>query len=377
MATDVRLAPIHADTTDGTIARWLVKPGDIVDEGQVLVEVDTAKVLVEVPSPTTGTVLALHANEGDDVVVGQLLVVIGDPHERPATSAPLVAASRPPVATPTGSAAAPTDQRDVRAAPAVRRLAQRLGVDLTMVTATGPHGRVMLADLKRADQAHHTPQAAGTGSLPPQQHSRIRRTISASMTSTWRDVPHFSTSLEVDTSACDDAAGAHGFMAVLVRSVALCLVDDPILNATYDDARGVTRYATANIGVAVALDDGLVVPVLRRCERLLPAELRISLGELTQRARAGRLSEEDVTGHSFVISNVGMTGVDTVIPIVHRPAVAILGVGARRRRPWSVGDALTVRPTVRLTLSCDHRAVDGMQACRWLVSLGRALGDPG
>jgi len=157
----------------------------------------------------------------------------------------------------------------------------------------------------------------------------------------------------------------------------LCLVDDPILNATYDDARGVTRYTTANIGVAVALDDGLVVPVLRRCERLLPAELRISLGELTQRARAGRLSEEDVTGHSFVISNVGMTGVDTVIPIVHRPAVAILGVGARRRRPWSVGDALTVRPTVRLTLSCDHRAVDGMQACRWLVSLGRALGDPG
>jgi pyruvate dehydrogenase E2 component (dihydrolipoamide acetyltransferase) len=202
---------------------------------------------------------------------------------------------------------------------------------------------------------------------------RMRSAIARATATAWREVPHFYADLEVDTSGRDAEIAEHGLTAVLLAAVAR-LAANPVLNAMYEDGRGVARAAQVNLGVAVAVDGGLVVPVLRDADRLTPAEIRAGLEELVERARGGRLTQADVDGVTFTVSNAGMTGGDSIVPIVHRPAVAILGVGARRPRPVVVDGAVVPRQTVRLVLACDHRAVDGLEAARWLAGLGNELG---
>lgn len=360
MANPVKLPPIATDTTDGTLVRWLVAVGDSVEEGQVLAEVDTAKVLFEVEAPVRGMVIQLLVSEGEDVQVGETLAWLGQPGEatpsvdpdRPTTSA---TATRPPSRTDEG----------IRAAPVARRTAVRLGVDLADVVGTGPGGRIMKEDVERAAIA--PVPAASPGA------DRLRSAVAAVMTRSWREVPHFSCELEVGTTSREDEIAAHGFTAVLLASVARRLAADPLLNAIYDEARGRVEGEAVNLGVAVAVEGGLVVPVIRDADRLTAAELREAVTALGLKARAHRLTAADVDGVTFTVSNAGMSGIDSIVPIVHRPAVAILGVGARAPRPMIVDGYVVSRPSVRLVLSCDHRAVDGLDASRWLVALGADL----
>jgi pyruvate/2-oxoglutarate dehydrogenase complex dihydrolipoamide acyltransferase (E2) component len=223
----------------------------------------------------------------------------------------------------------------------------------------------MKEDVERAAAAGRPPASAGA--------PRLRAAVAAAMSRSWREVPHFSCELEVETTAREDEVAVHGLTAVLLAAVARRLAADPLLNATYDEERGRVESADVNLGVAVAVDGGLVVPVIRNADRLTPAELREAVTALGLKARAHRLSREDVDGVTFTVSNAGMSGIDAIVPIVHRPAVAILGVGARALRPMVVEGRVEARPGVKLVLSCDHRAVDGLEASRWLVALGRDL----
>jgi pyruvate dehydrogenase E2 component (dihydrolipoamide acetyltransferase) len=359
MATPVRLPPIATDTTEGTLVRWLVAVGERVEAGQVLAEVDTAKVLFEVEAPEAGTVIALAVVEGQDVEVGHTLAWLGEPGEA------------------ISGAEALGDGRDVRAAPVVRRLAGELGVDLATVAGSGPGGRVMKEDVQRAaevrsEEAAQAPELVAKASRESASE-RMRAAIAGATVRSWREVPHFYADLEVDTSRRDLEIAEHGPTAVLLAAVAARLAADPNLNATYEEGRGAVRADEVNLGVAVAVDGGLVVPVLRDASRLTTMDIRTRLDELVERARGGRLAPADVDGVTFTVSNAGMTGVDSIVPIVHRPAIAILGVGARRARPVVVDGAVAARQTVRLVLACDHRAVDGLEAARWLDELGREL----
>jgi pyruvate dehydrogenase E2 component (dihydrolipoamide acetyltransferase) len=360
MATPVRLPPIATDTTDGTLVRWLVAVGERVEAGQVLAEIDTAKVLFEVEAPEAGTVIALAVVEGQDVEVGHTLAWLGEPGE----------------AIP--GAEVLGDGQDVRAAPVVRRMAGELGVDLATVAGSGPGGRVMKEDVQRAAEvrsgkAAQAPELVVATASKESASERMRSAIAGATARAWREVPHFYADLEVDTSSREPEIAEHGLTAVLLAAVAARLVADPTLNATYEEGRSAVRASQVNLGVAVAVDGGLVVPVLRDPSRLTPMEIRARLEELVERARGGRLAPADVDGVTFTVSNAGMTGVDSIVPIVHRPAVAILGVGARRARPVVVDGAVAARQTVRLVLACDHRAVDGLEAARWLAELGREL----
>jgi pyruvate dehydrogenase E2 component (dihydrolipoamide acetyltransferase) len=360
MATPVRLPPIATDTTDGTLVRWLVAEGESVEEGQVVAEVDTAKVLFEVEAPAPGVVIRLLVPEGEEVRVGETLAWVGEPGEvAPTGDGPAPASS---------SAAAPSRPRsgdELRAAPVVRRMAERLGVDLAGVAGTGPGGRIMKEDVERA--------AATPGQAVRSAAERLRVAVAAAMTRSWREVPHFSCELEVDTTAREAEIEAHGLTAVLLAAVARRLAADPLLNATYDEVRGRVPGEAVNLGVAVAVEGGLVVPVIHEADRLTTAELREAVTALGLKARGHRLTPADVDGVTFTVSNAGMSGIDAIVPIVHRPAVAILGVGARALRPTVVDGHVVPRQSVRLVLSCDHRAVDGLEASRWLVALGADL----
>ncbi len=359
MATPVRLPPIATDTTDGTLVRWLVAAGDRVERGQVLAEIDTAKVLVEVEAPEAGVVLSLLAPEGEDVQVGQTLAWLGEQGEAAPEPTPDrgIPVSPAPVSVPAG--------REGRAAPVVRRMAERLGVDLASVTGSGPGGRIMKGDVERA--------AAGSAHVPDDA-ARLRAAVASALTRSWREVPHFSCELEVDTLGRDDEIAEHGLTAVLLSCVARRLAADRLLNATWEDGRGRVEQPSVNIGVAVAVPGGLVVPVVHDADRLTPRELRTAVVALVRRSLEHRLAAADVDGVTFTVSNAGMSGIGAIVPIVHRPAVAILGVGARALRPTVADGRLEARPTVRLVLSCDHRAVDGLEASRWLVALGHELG---
>jgi pyruvate dehydrogenase E2 component (dihydrolipoamide acetyltransferase) len=337
MATPVVLPPIHTDTTEGTVARWLVAVGQGVAAGDVLAEVDTAKALVELEAPCAGLVLALLAGEGQDVLVGDTLAWIGEAGEAVPESEPATTGDAGPIAPP------------------VRRLAERLGVDPSTVPGTGPRGRVLLVDVETA-------AAAAPAAVVPQA-SRMRRALAEAMSRSWREVPHFSCQIGADLSRRSADAERHGWNIVILAAVARTLGGDSVLNATYDDARGRVPGEGVHLAFAVGLEDGLAVPVIRDADRLSPQALHSAADALAHAARAGRLRPRDTEGHTFTVSNLGMTGVDSVVPIVHRPAVAILGVGAVRAG------------RVVLTLSCDHRAVDGLQASRWLAALAATLAE--
>lgn len=359
MATPVRLPPIATDTTTGVLVRWLVSPGDEVQEGQVIAEVDTAKVLFEVEAPEAGVVAKIAVPAGEEVEVGMLLAWLGAPDEdveddeAPLGKAALRAAG--------GSRAAAAPSR-IRTTPTVRRLAQHFGVDLASVRGTGPGGRIVRSDVEAV---------AATGEQPTRLPvtSRMRQAIASAMVRANLEVPHFYLEATVDTTALDMDIREFGMTCVLLAAVARTLSRNPVLNATYEENTGVIRGDVVNLGVVVALDEGLTVPVIHNADQLdLPA-LQAALSDLVSRARDGQLRSVDLESPTFTISNAGMAGVDAIVPIVHQPAIGILGVGSRALRPVVRDGEVEGRWTIKLVLACDHRAIDGMQAAGWLTEL--------
>ena len=484
MPTAVIMPKFEMTQETGTVGAWLKAEGDAVRKGEVILEIETDKVSMEVESPADGTLMGIAAKPGQVVPVGQPIafvmragetwtapaaapaaqpVVEAKPEPAPETiqrivlqaeqGAPQPAVAASPLAarmavdlgidltTVTGSgphgqvtkrdieahlrsAGAPAADGGgrVRAVPAARRLARELGVDLTVVHGSGPDGRIQSADVRafaaqRADAVSATPAtpvvepAIGAPLLAPQPPTpapasspairrmvpltSLRRTIAERMTSSVREAPQFNVAVDADMSRAlaiveDLKAGAAKdqprvtLTVLLIRACAWALARHPEANSAFVDGQSlrdgsqIAEWDEVNVGVATAIDTGLIVPVVRNADRLGMRAIAAQLADLATRAREGRLKLEDLQGGTFTLSNLGMFGIDHFTAILNPPQAAILAVGRTAKRAIVLDDdRIEVRPIATLTLTADHRVLDGASAARFLATIQRALEHPG
>ncbi len=374
----------------GKVVRWLKGTGDHVGAGEPIVEIETDKVTVELEADADGYIGALSAGEGDDVPVGAVIALVYETAEecRPAVpavagaprSGPEPAPDRSPVAAPApppnGSALRPL------ASPKARRFAAAHGVDLGTLRGTGPRGAVRATDVVAAVDAGRTsPDGGGEAGFEP--HSRIWSRMAERLSESWREAPHFFLQREVDASGMlrwKDACNSRATVAVTLTDVlvavsARVVARHPRVRSQWAPA-GLRTPPSVDIGIAVAIDEGLVVPVIRSADARSIDELARERAGLVERARAGQLAPADVGGGVFTVSNLGMFGVDAFRAILNPPEAAILAVGRVRTALRLASGAPAEYPVLTLTLSCDHRVVDGAVAARFLGELAEALENP-
>ncbi len=364
------LAPqISESTEEGVLVTWFVEPGAKVREGDLVAEVQVEKISAEVLAPGNGTI-ELLAEPGSVIVQGHPIAVL-ETEERPAEFA---AAQAPVAAPPAVSPGAPTGQ-SVAASPAARRLGRELGVDLASITGSGPSGRIVEADV-RAAAGERRP---GPVALTPMRRAiaeRLRRGLleAAQLTITAEaDV----TALTVALAGSRASSGRRGtYTAAAVRASALALRDHPRIGASWTD-EGIRLPESIDIGVAVALEDGLIVPVVRAADGKSLEQVDAEIADLAERARAARLAGEETQGAVFSVTNLGGYRIDAFTPLLDPPQTAILGLGRARPRPAVVDGTIAVRTLVVLSLTFDHRVVDGAPAAAFLDEVVAALEDPG
>jgi pyruvate dehydrogenase E2 component (dihydrolipoamide acetyltransferase) len=416
LVTEFRFPDVGEGITEGTVKKWLVKEGEVVDEDQVLAEVETDKAVVEMPSPVSGTVLKIHVQEDEVVNVGQVLVVIGEAGEDvPRPSAAPAVAPAPITASPVGSVApaptamtagpsAPTGTAGgkVRATPKVRRLAKQKGVDMSTITPTGSGGRVTEADVNGALEAMQAAASAAApkpamkvklnydfyGHIKHKPFKGLRKVIADNMVESMYTAPHATAMEEVDTSALWDLrmgmkaeAERQGikltFLPYIIMATVKALQKHPSLNSQLDEEEAdiiVKEYA--NIGVAVDTDEGLMVPVLKRTEHKDIWQVAKEIEALTERARSRKIDLADLKGGSFTISNYGSVGGMYGVPIINFPEAAILGVGRMRDVPRVVDGEIVVRKVMGLSVSFDHRIVDGAEVAGFINTLKYLFENP-
>ncbi len=388
MAIKVGMPNLGHTMEEGTVINWLKQPGDPVTRGEPLAEVESDKVVFTIEAPATGLLLQVLVPSDGVAKVGQALGYIGQAGESVSegeASPPAMAAPSPTVTTGAPeSAAAPTNERPstqrTRVSPLARRLAQEHGLDPEQLTGTGPAGSVTQEDVLAA-VAVRTTTAATPATAPPVAERRplraMRRTIAQRMTQSWQQAPHVTEMMEVDMAAADAYRNAHGlsYTDLIVAAAARGLGEHPNLNAALVGDT-VEIYAAVNIGLAVAVDDGLVIPVLRDAARLSLADISQQRRALVEKATAGRLSLDDLAGGTFTITNLGAEGVRYFTPILNPPQAAILGVGSIAPRAVVIAGSLQARPTLDLSLTFDHRVVDGLPAARFLARIKALLEAP-
>lgn len=360
MPTNVIMPALGLAQETGTVLRWLRREGERVRKGEPLLEVETDKATVELEAPADGILTGITAAAGASVPVGQ---VIG-----------LILAEGETAAQTPGAGDAATQR--VRASPKARRLARERGVDLASLAGTGPGGAALAADVTAA-------VAADRGRQAPELQAPLSTTwrlMAERTTRSWTTVPHFFLLREVDATALiegRDRARRQGgaditYSDVLVKCAALALREHPALNARWDHDLIVTS-AEINVGLAVATDQGLVVPVIHGADRLSLAEIARRRSDLVKRARDAMLRPDDLRGGTFTISNLGMYEVDAFTAIINPPQAAILAVGRIAQRVVPVDGTPAVRPMLALSLSCDHRVVDGARGAQFLTALADLL----
>ena len=382
---DFLLPDLGEGLEDAEVVAWRVVVGDRVELNQVLGEVNTAKALVEIPAPWEGVVEVLHAAEGDIVKVGLPLVSIrveGDEEARPKRTAHLVGygveEEEPAVVTrPAASRKEGEGESPVATSPPVRKLAKELGVELSAVKGTGPGGRVTREDVLASAGGQ-----AGAGSSDERVPVRgVRRLTAEKMALSAREIPHVTTFLTVDASAIE--AFRSGFepkvtaLPVIVRAFVEILKDHRYLNASFDpDASDIVLRGDVNVGIATDTDRGLLVPVVRGADQMGIGALSADISRLVEAARAGRSAPEELSGGTVTVTNVGSFGAEFGTPIINHPESAILAVGVIEPRALVVDGVVEARPAVTLSLSFDHRVLDGAEAGRALRDLGAILESP-
>jgi len=357
VAYEFKLPDLGEGLTEGEVARWLVSEGDEVAEDQPLVEIQTDKTTVEIPSPAAGKVAQILVEEGKVVPVGTILVVIGEDGKVSQPDKPL---DQVPGRAPAGR---------VRATPLVRRLAQELGVDLESVAGTGPQGRVTEADVREA--ATSEGQAPGPVSEGRREPLRgVRRVIAEHMARAHKEVPAVTWVEECDFSNVDLKL----LVPTVLKAAAETLQEFPELNARLegDEIVYLDRY---DLGIAVQTDDGLVVPVVRGCDSASVDELAEEVKRLAEAARNGALKPEELRGSTFTVTSAGKLAGLLQTPIVNHPEVAILSIGRIAERPVVRNGELAIAQTGYVSVTFDHRVVDGVRAAEFgLAFIGRLEG---
>ena len=365
MASSFKLPDLGEGLTEAEVARWLVAEGQEIAEDDPLVEVQTDKATVEIPSPYAGTVLKILVAEGDIAPVGTALVVIGEPGEK-ITTAVATGASPPSdtVSQGVSVASAPSAQR-VQATPVVRRIAQELGVDLARVAGSGPGGRITEDDVRAFAMG-----ASAEGRREPLRG--VRRVIAEHMARAHREVPPVTWVEECDF---EDLPLEH-LLPTVVKACADALVEFPELNARFD-GDAILYLDRYDIGVAVQTEDGLVVPVVREANEKSVAELGTEIAALAECARTGTLGANDLRGSTFTVSSAGKLAGLFQTPIVNHPEVAILSIGRVAPRPVVRDGEIVVRRTGTLAITFDHRVVDGSRAAAFgLAVIARVEAGP-
>ena len=389
MATSIVMPALEMAQETGKIVSWLKKEGETVSKGDVLLEVETDKAVVEVEATADGVLAGVKSHEGDVVPVGQTIAwLVAAGEQPPADSAPAAPAARATTA-PSPSRPSIKAERDSQPAvlpadgslspqisPKARRLAKEKGVDITKIVGTGPGGTISSEDvLKAAVETPAAAEAAASGL------SAVARLMAERTTQSWTQVPHFFLVREVDARGLIELREKLGITVVthtdlLVAITARALVKHPKMNATWDNGN-IRLNPGINISVAMAVQDGVVGAVIHNADKTAISDIASQRKELTERARSGRLKPADVTGGTFTITNLGMYDVDAFNAIIAPPQVAILAVGRIADRVIAVNGQPAVRPMMTLTLSGDHRVVDGAQAAIFLKDLAEAIRTPG
>jgi 2-oxoisovalerate dehydrogenase E2 component (dihydrolipoyl transacylase) len=398
---EFRLPDLGEGLTESDIVAWRVAEGDSVELNQIIAEVETAKALVELPSPYSGVVAALHADAGQTVNVGDPLVTFavtpaegapakaqddapepnlvgygarpehaGHPVRRARRAAPLAAAAPPP-------AAAPPAERP-RSTPPVRHLARQLDIELASIAGTGPDGLITRLDIEAAAR-----RIADAGPVTRIPIRGVRKHTAAAMVASAFTAPHVTVFHTIDATAALDLAGRLtassggvkiSLLAVVSRAVCLALATHPELNSRWEQqSQEIVQYGYVNLGIAAATERGLVVPNVKDAATLGLTDLAVALAELTAEARAGKAQPERLSGGTFTITNIGVFGVEAGTPILNPGESGILALGAAQRRPWEFEGGIALRQVMTLSLSFDHRVVDGAQGSRFLAELGAIL----
>jgi pyruvate dehydrogenase E2 component (dihydrolipoamide acetyltransferase) len=381
MATEVIMPALGMAQETGKLLRWIKNEGDTVTKGEPLMEIETDKVTVEIEAPADGTLAGIVAAEGDDVPVGNpIAYVLADGEALPQTAASPAAptpSAAPPVAATNGSpAVVEGPARRVLASPKARRLARERGVRIEDLRGTGPHGAVQAVDVLSHDEGRPAPVQPTT--------SNAWKTMADRMQQSWRDVPHFFLERDLDATRLNSwretIRRRPGYEKVthtdlLIVICAAALGYHPRVNASWRD--GTVQSSDAiNVGIAVATEDALIVPVVHGADRLELKAVAETRRDLVARARDRKLHPADVSGGTFTISNLGMFGVDAFHAIVNTPQAAILAVGRILDRVVAVDGEPAVRPMLTVSLSFDHRAVDGAEGARFLDTLAALVEEP-
>jgi pyruvate dehydrogenase E2 component (dihydrolipoamide acetyltransferase) len=397
MANEVKLPRLGQGMEAGTINKWLKSEGDTVAKGEPLFEVDTDKVTQEVESDFAGVLLKIVLPSGE-APVGQTIAFIGEQGEEvpaepdgagSARGKPQPTETRKPPeprASASASAEAQTNGGRIKASPLARRIARERGVDLASLSGTGPDGRIVAEDVERggaAAPARAAAQAAPSAEAESVPLTSIRKTIARRLTAAW-EAPVFQLTVSADmTRANELVARARELNPgvrvtvtdLLAKICAQALMRHRDVNVQFaDDA--LLRFPTANVGIAVAAPAGLVVPVVRGVERLSLAELAAARAEVVGRAREGKLTSQDLEDGTFTISNLGMYGIEQFVAVLNPPQAAILAVGATLDTPVARGGAVAVRPMLTMTLTVDHRAVDGAAGADFLRTVKQFVEEP-
>ncbi len=434
MSIQVLMPALSPTMEEGTLAKWHVKEGDAVSSGDLLAEIETDKATMEFEAVDDGVVAKILVAEGaEGVKVNAPIAILAEDGEdvgAAASASPIAApaASGPaPAASPTGGAAnlpAPAAAQGngrLRASPLAARLAAQAGVDLVRITGTGPHGRIIKRDVEAVITGARSLSAAPTPSptaapapasqavavaqpssapavrdphqmgIEPGSYELVkldgmRKTIARRMTDSFRDVPHFPLTIDLDIDTLletrkrvNERAADKGIKVsvndFVIRAAALALMKAPDANASYSPD-GILKHHHADVAVAVAIDGGLITPIIRKAETKGLGDIAVEMKDLAERARNRKLMPEEYSGGTFSISNLGMFGIKSFASIVNEPHGAIMSVGAGEQRPVVRDGVLTVATVMTVTLTCDHRVVDGAIGARFLNEFKSLIEDP-
>jgi pyruvate dehydrogenase E2 component (dihydrolipoamide acetyltransferase) len=437
MATQVVMPKLSPTMEEGQLSRWLKKEGDKVSMGEPLAEIDTDKATMEMQALSNGVLRKILINEGESAPLGQPIAIIGEPDEdissllketagkapqpAPTAAEPAAAESEPaqpetPTAPPATSVSAKESEPAAQPSrddgrqlisPIAARMAAEAGVNLKSLQGSGPGGRIVKRDIEAAltskpasaaPGASSAPRLGGAGVVRPDEKrvvygpsayrdeplSEMRRTIARRLVTSLGPVPHFFLTSQIDMDRAADMRVAINELYpdlkislndIIIKVAAAALIQHPKVNASFQD-KTIRYYEHADIGVAVATENGLITPVVRAADAKSLMEIATEVRELAERARARKLKPEEYTGATFSISNLGMFGIDEFTAVINPPEGAILAVGAMMPRPVARDNEVVIRQTMRVTMSCDHRAIDGAVGAEFLRTLKQILENP-
>ena len=414
MASKVIMPKLSPTMEEGQIARWLKKEGDKVSMGEPLAEIDTDKATMEMQALANGVLRKILINEGESAPLGQLIAVIGEPNEdiasilaeapakteapAPKQPEPPKAEEPPPPPPPPSPSPAPVPAENGRQAvaapsgrmivsPLAARMAADSGLDLRSIHGSGPNGRIIKRDIEAAltkPKAAVAPTVASASGYRDEPATQIRQTIAKRLVTSIGPVPHFFLTIDIDMDRAAEMRESIkpldpdlkiSINDIIIKCTAAALIQHPQVNASFQE-KFIRYYEHADIGVAVAIEDGLITPVIRAADQKSLSQIAGEVRELAERARSKKLKPEEYTGATFSISNLGMFGIDEFTAVINPPEGGILAVGAMTPKPVVRDNQVVVKQMMRVTMSCDHRVIDGATGAKFLQTFKKILENP-